>query len=213
MVIGYEPENNNQDRIAFIEQATTRFLASEVGNSEEVRALAAGRTLDWLSDTLALELRAPNLAGLGATLVDRRVVADDGRQAAELVYRMKDGTRLSLFLRSRWQESEPEIHAVENKGAVAAYWREGPLAYALVGPLDREAMAALARDVRNSALPEPQIEPTRETPHVTVQGEGIACAGPARPDDPACQAEAPTTIRPIGTGVAPASTANCTVAT
>ncbi len=67
-------------------------------------------------------LRPPDLSKQGYTLVDRRLVIEGGRRAVQLIYKDRQGRRISLFLRLRWKEDKtPEVRVVENGGVRVAY--------------------------------------------------------------------------------------------
>jgi hypothetical protein len=112
--------------------------------------------LDWLSHQIAVSLQPPDLTSQGFTLVEKRLVAANGPQAVQIMYATSSGRRLSLFLRTRWQDESPQFRFAENDGVTMVYWLEGPLAYALAGQLDRQEMVDVVQTLRTSMRHQPQ---------------------------------------------------------
>jgi anti-sigma factor RsiW len=112
--------------------------------------------LDWLSHQVAVSLQLPDLTSQGFTLVEKRLVAANDPQAVQVIYATSSGRRLSLFLRTRWQDETPQIRFAEHDGVTIVYWLEGPLAYALAGQLDRQEMAEVVQTLRTSMRHPPQ---------------------------------------------------------
>jgi anti-sigma factor RsiW len=99
----------------------------------------------WLSARLGRQFRPPALAEAGFVLYGGRLVADDGGPAAQYMYQDSEERRLTLYVRQRRDVPETAFRFASERGAAAFYWIDGPLAYALVGPLPREQMLQLAR--------------------------------------------------------------------
>lgn len=169
-------DGGGEDINGFVDYAGKAFMEREAIGNGQAAAIEA-KPLSWLSERVSFQLSAPDLRGIGAVLVDRRFAKEGDRSVVELEYLTSSGEPFSLFLRTRWQVREPEIHLVDGEERVTAYWRDGPLAYALVGSFDRNSMLELAEDVRAGSVLDPQIE-TGNSPQVTVQGGiGTGCGG------------------------------------
>jgi anti-sigma factor RsiW len=146
--------------------------------------------LDWLFHQIAVPLKPPDLSAEGFTLVDKRLVSGNGPRVAQVTYAASGGRRLSLFLRTRWEDEVPQFRFVENDGVTMVHWLEGAMVYALVGQIDRQEMVHVVQTLRTSmrqqsrdaqpqmdttTMPEvqpiaPAATPLRDTllaPHVT----------------------------------------------
>jgi anti-sigma factor RsiW len=141
----------------FVKQAMTTYghaaLMSDAGADTVLQK--AVQPLDWLSEQIAVPVQAPDLTPQGFSLVEKRLPTAHSPQVAQVTYVDPSGRRLSLFLRTRWQEEAPQFHFVKNEGVTIVYWLEGPLVYALVGKLDRQEMAAMVQALRRSRHHQP----------------------------------------------------------
>ena len=134
----------------FLHQVVSGYRLGEESDYPGSARVKTG-ALDWFSDRIELGLRPPDLSKQGYILVDRRLVIEGGRRAVQLIYKDRQGRRISLFLRLRWKEDKtPEVRIVENGGVRVAYWLDGPLIYGLVGHLKRDQLMALAKAARRS---------------------------------------------------------------
>jgi len=142
----------------FVAQALTTYLQPSPA-SDSIPDLAlqgANQPFNWLSQQITMPLQPPDLTPQGFTLIDKHLMTANGPQTAQVTYAASGGRRLSLFLRTRWQEEAPQFHFAENEGVTMVYWLDGPLVYALVGHLDRQEMFAVVQAVRRSMRHQPQ---------------------------------------------------------
>ncbi len=125
-----------------------RVYVSEVRHPVEVGADEEAHLVAWLSNRLGAPLRAPDLTASGYVLIGGRLLPDArGRPAAQFMYEDAAGRRITLYL-SRDGDREGSSFRYWQRGEVAAFsWREEGLAFALVGPPERELLLRLARDV------------------------------------------------------------------
>jgi anti-sigma factor RsiW len=142
----------------FVEQALTTYARpSPASNSiPDIALQEANQPFNWLTQQLTMPLQPPDLTPQGFTLIDKHLMRANGPQTAQVTYAASSGRRLSLFLRTRWQEEAPQFHFAENEGVTMVYWLDGPLVYALVGHLDRQEMLAVVQAVRRSMRHQPQ---------------------------------------------------------
>jgi anti-sigma factor RsiW len=142
----------------FVEQAMTTYVRSHpASNASPNRILEpANQPFHGLSLQRVLPLQPPDLTQQGFTLIDDHLMTANDPQTAQVTYADPSGRRFSLFLRTLWREEAPQFHFTENEGVTMVYWLEGPLAYALVGQLDRQEMLAVVKAVRRSI---PRINP------------------------------------------------------
>ncbi len=116
----------------------------EVRHPVEVRAAQRSHLNAWLSKRLRHEIRAPEVDAAGYRLIGGRLLADAGRPAAQFMYQDEHGERMTLYVRAGGEgaEAAPLRHA-ESAGYGVVYWRDGGLAYALVGTAPRERLMAM----------------------------------------------------------------------
>lgn len=113
----------------------------EVGADEEAHLVA------WLSKRLDAPVRAPELADRGYRLVGGRLLPADHGPAAQFMYETPAGERLTLYVERNRTGEQTAFRFVDEDGVSAFYWKEGPLAYALIGRSGREALLEVARSV------------------------------------------------------------------
>lgn len=167
----------------FVKQTMTAYGHSSVtSDTDRDNALQeAMQPLDWLSEQIAVPVQPPDLTPQGFTLVEKQLLTANGPQIAQVTYADPDGRRLSLFLRTRWQEEVSQFHFAENEDVTMVYWLEGPLVYALVGQLDRQEMAVVVQALRRSIRQRPQdavpLVNTRVVPEALQIAPEIATIG------------------------------------
>ena len=153
------------------------------GSSTDRTPQGTSPPFDWLAQHIAGQLQPPDLTPQGFTLVDRPLMTANGPQTAQVTSAAPGGQRLSLFLRPRWQDEVPQFHFAETDGVTMVYWLAGPLVYALVGPLDRQAMLTVGQAVRRSIHQPPQ----GQRPQMTISD---------RPREPSTATESATSDAP-----------------
>jgi anti-sigma factor RsiW len=141
--------------MSFTRQAANAHLvfAPDLRHPVEFGADQQDSLLLWLSERLGEALHAPNLQASGFNLVGGRLLPASGQPAAQLMYENPDAARVTLYIRARW--ATPMNGAQEgsvsfaSEGAVSmVYWIEGKLAYALIGPMDREQLFSAAKTIQ-----------------------------------------------------------------
>lgn len=174
-VIGQRGQSEPWPMHAFVDQmlmtAERPYLISSSDSDRALEQTMEGTTqpLDWLSHQIAVSLQLPDLTSQGFTLVEKRLVSTNGPQAVQVIYTTSSGRRLSLFLRTRWQDETPQLRFAEKDGVTMVYGLEGPLAYALAGQLDRQEMVEVVQTLRTSIRHQPpgtlsQVAPKTASP-------------------------------------------------
>ncbi len=130
----------------FIDQAVGahRVYVKEVLHPVEVGADQEAHLVAWLSKRLGHMVRAPDMTGAGFSLVGGRLLPDGGRTAAQFMYEDPGGRRVTLYVRPQGGD-DTAFRFVSDRGVSAFYWIDGPLAYALIGNVPREALLELSR--------------------------------------------------------------------
>jgi len=142
---------------SFVEHAVGAHLvyASEVRHPVEVAADEEAHLVAWLSKRLGQPLRAPSLLAAGYRLVGGRLLPEDGRPAAQLMYENTAGNRLTVYVRAGRKGSDTAFRFVSEHGVSAFYWIDLPFSCALVGPVPREDLLPIARAVYEQLDKEP----------------------------------------------------------
>jgi anti-sigma factor RsiW len=155
--------------VAFARQAAHAHMlyAPDLSHPVEFWADQRESLLQWLSTRLGEPVHAPDLTSLDFELVGGRLLPSAGQPAAQLMYEDSTARRITLYLRGRWSvaESSPLSDAQEgnvqfaSEGSISlVYWMEGPLAYALIGEMDRDQLFASAHVIQTE-LQSPELVP------------------------------------------------------
>ena len=121
-----------------------RVYEVEVRHPVEVRANEEKHLVAWLSKRLDAPVRAPDLTAQGFQLVGGRLLPAASGPAAQFMYENDKGDRLTLYLEPNRTGGETAFRFVAQDEISAFYWKDGPLAYALIGRADREQLLGLA---------------------------------------------------------------------
>jgi anti-sigma factor RsiW len=171
----YQPDDTESPAMRFARQAGEAHLlyAPDVRHPVEFGADQEDSLLVWLSERLGHSVHAPSLSDLGFMLVGGRLLPAAGQPAAQLMYENTEAAkRITLYLRGRWSVSDTSPLNSAQEGSVSyaregnlsmVYWIEGPLAYALIGEIDRDQLFATAKLIQE------QLEmPSLPTPAPTI---------------------------------------------
>jgi anti-sigma factor RsiW len=122
-------------RNAAIAHAT---YSPEVRHPVEVGADQESHLVAWLSKRLGAKVRAPNLESVGYSLLGGRLLPGAQGAAgaitptAQFMYQGKQGTRITLYLRSGVQEQSETAFRYAREGNVGVfYWIDRSFGYAL----------------------------------------------------------------------------------
>lgn len=113
----------------------------------------------WFSDRVTLELAAPSLGGSFAAPEMQRLVDIEGRPTVRFEIAGPDGRPLALYLQTRPSAETPDVHIVADPAGPTAYWRDGPLLWALKGEASDSELAALARRIGRAIELAPRLGP------------------------------------------------------
>ena len=100
--------------------------------------------IEWLGKRLGSTLAAPNLASQGFQLVGGRLLTGGDGPAALLMYQREDGKRITLYIVATGQKERTDLAYAGDAGVGTLYWKDGDLAWALSGEIDREKLVRLA---------------------------------------------------------------------
>ena len=126
----------------------------EVLHPVEVGAEQEAHLVRWLSRRLDQPLRTPDLSGLGFRLVGGRLLPGGDKPAGQFMYENGTGRRLTLYVSTDLAGNrETAFRFAHERGASVFYWLDGPLGYALVAEMEREALLHAAETVYRQLSP------------------------------------------------------------
>ena len=124
-----------------------QVYSAEVRHPVEVKADEQAHLQAWLSKRVGTPFTVPNLTAEGYTLLGGRLLALGGKPAAMLMYEDAKANRISILLTSQDADTETALHVEQRGKLIACYWRDGKLAFAVAGGMDREPMMKLAKTI------------------------------------------------------------------
>ncbi len=116
----------------------------EVRHPVEVTSADEKHLVDWLTKRVGTEVKAPQLAKDGWTLVGGRLLPDQGQAAAQLMYEDTRGRRLTLYMRQEPNFQSSSFRYGESGALTAVYWVDRPLAYAITSNIARDELMPIA---------------------------------------------------------------------
>jgi anti-sigma factor RsiW len=141
------PASSSQSLVADAAAAHLVY-AVETRHPVEVTADEEAHLAIWLGRRLAVPLRIPDLGESGYELVGGRLLpAGSGQPAAQLMYQNGDGRRVTLYVRATPGAEQTAFRFAREGDLSALYWRDGDVAWVLVGDLPREQLLELAHRV------------------------------------------------------------------
>ena len=125
------------------------LYVGEKRHAVEVNATEEKHLVAWLSRRLQNELVAPDLSQQGYQLVGGRLLpASVAGPAAQFMYETAAGERITIYIEQDKSGRGNDFKFTAYDGVSAFWWKDGPLAYVLIGKSDREELLALARATR-----------------------------------------------------------------
>lgn len=158
----YWTPGSGSSRTSIARQALLAHAAyvPEVRHPVEVTAREEQHLLAWLSKRLDAPLKAPSLAQSGFQLLGGRLLPapagaapDKAVPVALLMYENAQGKRLSLMVRRELPNTDTAFRFTQEGHTSVFYWIDGPFGYALVGDVNKDELAALARLVYQQINP------------------------------------------------------------
>jgi anti-sigma factor RsiW len=115
----------------------------------ELRAVASGELVDWVSQRLGRRVEVPNLEASGYRFMGGRVVATPHGPAALFMYDNDHGIRLVMLTRPMTVDQEAPMQPL-SQGEISGYsWAAKGMGYSLVGPAASQTLLhPLADEVR-----------------------------------------------------------------
>ena len=130
------------------------LYVGEKRHAVEVNAQEEKHLVAWLSRRLQNELVAPDLSAQGYQLVGGRLLpASVTGPAAQFMYETGGGERITIYIEQDETGRGNDFEFTSYDGVSAFWWKDGPLAYVLIGKKDRDQLLALARATREQFTP------------------------------------------------------------
>lgn len=146
--------------------------ASNVDSSALVsKAVAAEQEGD-----VTLRIPPPDLSPLGLRLLGMRSTESKGVPGVQLIYGDSAGERTSLFLLPGASGHPPVISRAQQESGSLAYWREGPITFALTGQDAGRSAESVAAQVRGALRGAP-ITMMQQTGGGMTAGAGEGSSG------------------------------------
>ena len=101
----------------------------------------------WLTRRIQVPVKLFDLRAQGFELVGGRLLPDGPGKSAQLMYQDAHGVRVTIYLRKPEQGTDAEFRYERQGDLGLFYWNEEGCGYALVGPLPRETLLALAEAI------------------------------------------------------------------
>lgn len=134
-------------RLADQSLSAYHVYAAEVRHPVEVWANEEQHLVTWLTKRLGAPVKAPDLSHDGLHLVGGRLLAEDDKPQALLMYEDASGRRFTLLVERIVKGRPTAFRYVANSDAGAFYWIDGQIGYAITGPPDRIALLKVAETV------------------------------------------------------------------
>lgn len=105
----------------------------------------------WMSNRMGTQMRPPDLAAAGFTLMGGRILPAGDRPAGLYMYENADGQRITLYVSH--QASGNSAFQFAGEGATQSlYWTDDGLGYALVGEMPRDRLKTVAKQAYDQLL-------------------------------------------------------------
>jgi anti-sigma factor RsiW len=128
------------------EEASSAFLiyAREVRHPVEVRADEKDHLVTWLGKRLGHKFAAPDLTGLGFSLVGGRLVPVNGKAGALIMYEDAAGKRVTLMVGQSRKNAVTSFRFAAAGPVETFYWIDDRLSFAVTGEIPRDLLRRVA---------------------------------------------------------------------
>jgi anti-sigma factor RsiW len=139
-------------RMAYDALEAHLVYAAEKLHVVEVGADQKDHLVGWLSKRVGTRLVAPDLEGLGYSLIGGRLLPAEEGVAAQFMYQDQAGLRVSIYVSQGAGASETGFRLYEHDGARAFYWLEDGFCYAVAGALPEQPLLGIANEAYRQLL-------------------------------------------------------------
>ncbi len=142
-------ERPSSQQVALADQAINahRIYVREVRHPVEVGSDQEAHLVAWLSKRLGQKLVAPDLTKQGFELVGGRLLPYGSYAAAQFMYENTSAVRMTLYIARNPGSAQTAFRLWSTDDVKSFYWLDGPLGYALSGPIDKNLLLKAATTV------------------------------------------------------------------
>lgn len=137
------PTEQSQTLAADAMRAYATYVV-EVKHPVEVKASDADHLNAWMSKRLGHEIRPPDFAADGFTLMGGRIVPSDHGAAALYMYDNAEGQRITLYIAPLGSSNTTAFQFAEDGTTQSFYWMDEDVSYAVVGTVPRDVLRTIA---------------------------------------------------------------------
>lgn len=137
---------SGRDAERFAESALSAHIVYAFENERPVEVPASERDyLDrWLTSRFGRPVIAPDLSSRGFAFVGGRLLHEEQRPAAQLMYEDRSKRRLTVYMTANTTGSEIPFRLKKDAHLTTCYWLDEDAAYAVVGELQPSELLPLA---------------------------------------------------------------------
>lgn len=145
---GIDPAQSNLAQTALAAHMT---YVAEIAHPVEVPGTERDHLVRWLSKRLGQDIQAPDLGSQGFRLLGGRLLPGDRRPAALFMYEDDAGRRLTIYVVPD-PGANTAFRYLEDQGQQGIWWTDDGLGCAIIGPLRREPLEAIAKTAYDQLL-------------------------------------------------------------
>ncbi|PKA41238.1 anti-sigma factor family protein [Rhizobium sullae] len=128
--------------------AYQRLMIRQPRHIVEVPSTQAEEISNWLTSTVGVAFRVPDLSADGWTFQGARVLLGDGKPVGQLVYTSADGDLISICFRKDPQPPESEDFKETIRDEIGLItWHNAGTSYVLAGPSAEASLSQIAMEV------------------------------------------------------------------
>ncbi|NLS04449.1 anti-sigma factor [Rhizobium sp. P32RR-XVIII] len=147
---GSQPVADNTNTKDWLNDVTAyqRLMIRQPRHIVEIPSTQAEEISNWLTSTVGVAFRVPDLANKGWTFQGARVLLGDGRPVGQLVYTSADGDLISICFRKDSQPPDSEDFKETIRDEIGLVtWHNAGTSYVLVGPSAEASLSQIAMEV------------------------------------------------------------------
>lgn len=124
----------------------------EVVHPVEVPATQREHLDTWMSKRLGTQMRPPDLAASGFTLMGGRILPSEDGPAGLYMYENADGKRITLYVSPQRDAGDSAFQFAGHGETQSLFWKDRGLGYAVVGDMPRDRLRDLAEQAYDQML-------------------------------------------------------------
>lgn len=156
----YEQYTRDMAVDAFLRQATdsySLYTADQTPWGSSGNMSDASGLVNWFKDSLGVEITPPQLDAAGYEFAGGRALPSTTGPAGQFIYRKGDGQAIAIYFQVKGSDSArqlaPDLRGTgsrtfaQRNDISVYYWESGPLTYALLGAMEKDALTSIADTV------------------------------------------------------------------